>query len=260
MLIHSPESIEEANKMITLALNYLDKNSLDSEELINWGYTPNPQISSYLTQLKTHLQIDRPTREQKQQAGYLLEKIIVLAFQGLPGLSEIKNYQSGSHQYDLLVSGDDDLWNIVCDRLYLKKSQDNQNCRGILIEAKAIGASVSSAQFARLCSMMNLNFCDTVGLGVFFTIQGASGFPRRGDRRFRCIKDARLCQVIFKAKSGKNIVVLDKDDIFELDKNGSLIKILIRKIKEIEELSGLATTSVDEPIDVDLPSHLKDLI
>lgn len=260
MSISEPENSREAYEMITSGLRFLKKDSPESDELINWLYTPDSQILDYLSQLKTFLEIENPIREQRREAGYLLEKILVLSFKSLAGYSEIKNYQSASHQYDLLVSGDNAEWDIICDRLYLRDTEKKQNYRGILIEAKAIGDSVSVAQFTRLCSIMNLEFCSTVGLGIFFTIEGAAGFPKRGENRVVCVKYARLCQVLFHARSGKKVVVLDKDDIFELDKNGALIKILIRKVKELEELSGLSTVSINEPVDIDLPDYLKDLM
>lgn len=250
----------QAYKQIVEALKYLDHDSPESDELINWLYTPNSRIPNYLSELRDFLEIENPTREARQKAGYLLEKILVLAFKGLAGYSEIKNYQSASHQYDLLISGDNAEWDIICDRLYLKNTKQNEIYRGFLIEAKAIGDSVSSSQFARLCSVMSLELCNTVGLGIFFTIEGAAGFPKRGESRAVCVRHARLCQILFHAKSGKKIVVLDKDDILELDQNGSLIKILIRKVKELEELSGLPTVPVSEPVDIDLPDYLKDLI
>lgn len=260
MSISQPESSREAYEIITLGLQFLKKDSPEADELINWLYTPVPQVSDHLDQLKCFLEIENPTRSQRRETGYLLEKILVLAFKGLAGYSEIKNFQSASHQYDLLISGDNAEWDIVCDRLYLRNTQINQNYRGILIEAKAIGKSVSSSQFARLCSIMSLELCDAVGLGIFFTIEGAAGFPKRGENRIVCVKYARLCQVLFHARSGKKIVVLDKDDILELDQNGSLIKILIRKINELQELSGLPVKPINELIDIDLPDYLKDLM
>ncbi|MEA5503235.1 hypothetical protein VB735_08965 [Halotia wernerae UHCC 0503] len=55
------------------------------------------------------------------------------------------------------------------------------------------------------------------------------------------------------------IVVLDKDDIFELGKNGSLIQTLVRKIRDLDELSGLPTPSAEQREEIDLPDHLKHL-
>ncbi|WP_330483261.1 hypothetical protein [Tumidithrix elongata] len=259
MNISHPQNSREAFKMITLALSFLKRDSPESNELINFLYTPDPRISDHLNQLRDFLRIKRPTKAQSQKAGYLLERILLLAFKGLTGHSELKNYQSASHQIDQLVSGDNTEWDLILDRLYLK--ENNQTYRTILGEAKATNSSVSVSQFARLCSIMTLELYKSVGLGVFFTINGAAGFPKRSQKsRTSCIRHARLCQVLFNARSGKKIVVLDKDDIFDLDKNGSLITILIRKIKELEENSGLPTVSVVEPMDIDLPNYLKDLI
>jgi hypothetical protein len=260
MIVTEPKSSREAYEMITSGLKFLKKDSPESDELINWLYNPDPQVALCLEELKSFLSIKKPTEKERQEAGYLLEKILVLSFRGLAGYSEIKNYQSSNHQYDLLISGDDSEWDIICDRLNLRGNQQNQSYRGILVEAKAIGETVSASQFSRLCSIMSLEMCNSVGLGVFFTLNGAAGFPKRGDSRMVCVRYARLCQVLFHAKTGKNLVVLDKDDIFELNESGALIKILIRKIKELEEMSGLPTTSIHEPKDVDLPKYLKDLI
>jgi DNA integrity scanning protein DisA with diadenylate cyclase activity len=86
-----------------------------------------------------------------------------------------------------------------------------------------------------------------------------AGFPQSGDTRQRAISDCRLRQVIFHAKTQKRIVVLDKNDIFELGKNGSLIQILVRKIRDLDELSGLTTPSVEQTEEIDLPDHLNQL-
>lgn len=250
----------QAHTQIIEALKYIERDTPESDQLINWLYTPDPKLSDYLSELDSFLKIKKPTKEQQQKAGYLLEIILFLAFKGLAGFSEIKNYQSASHQHDLLISGDGTRWDMICDRLYLRDVQKNQFYRGILVEAKAIGESVSSAQFARLCHIMSMELCSGVGLGIFFTVEGAAGFPKRGKRRVSCVRQARLCQVIHYARSGKRIVVLDREDLFELNRNGALIKILIRKVKEIEELSGLPTASVDDFADTDLPSYLKELM
>ncbi|HEY9848443.1 MAG TPA: hypothetical protein V6D28_03220 [Leptolyngbyaceae cyanobacterium] len=64
-------------------------------------------------------------------------------------------------------------------------------------------------------------------------------------------------QALFHARTGKAIVVMDIEDIFQLDKPASLIQILIRKIRDIEHLSGLSIESCGNPIEVDLPKHLQ---
>ncbi len=215
----------EAYKNIIESLKYLSHDSPESGEIIDWLYTPDPHLSNILNDLKSFLEIEKPTTLERKKAGYLLEQILVVSFKGLAGYSELKSYRSASHQLDLFISGDGPNWDIICDRIYIN------SCRGIIVEAKAIGSSVSSAQFSRLCSIMNMEFCHTVGLGIFFTIEGAAGFPKRDGRRVLGVRDARLCQLLFHARTDKKIIVLDKDDIFELDKNGSLIRIIIRKVK-----------------------------
>jgi hypothetical protein len=253
------QSVTEACEMILEGLKYLRQGSVESDELINWLYTPDSRIFNYLEKLRSFLALENPTKKERSDAGYLLEKILLLAFKGLAGSPDIKNCQSASHQYDLLISGDNQAWEILCTQLYLSNTQPLQNHRGIIAEAKATEGVVSVAQFSRLCSIMTLDLCNTVGLGVFFSLEGASGFPKRGDTRVLCMKYARFTQAIFHAKTGKNIVVLDKEDILELDKNGALIRLLTRKIRELEENTGLATASVSEPTICDLPGYLRDL-
>lgn len=250
----------QARKHLAEAIKYFSHDGPQPGELLNWLYVPDPRLSGHLDDLRSFLQIHNPTKSQRQEAGYLLEKILVLSFKGLAGASEIKNYQSASHQYDLVISGDGDEWDTICNRLYLRGNNPNQSCRTILIEAKAIGKPVSSPQFARLCHILNIDFSDTVDLGILFTLNGAAGFPKRGDKRAICVRHARLCQLLFYAKSGKKVLVLDQDDILELDQNGSLMRILIRKIRELEQASGLPTTSSQQIMDVDLPVYLQELL
>jgi hypothetical protein len=78
-------------------------------------------------------------------------------------------------------------------------------------------------------------------------------------RLFSCksLSEARLRQALFHARTGKAIVVLDAQDIFELNQPASLIQILIRKIRDMEHLSGLPIESCSNPIEVDLPKHLE---
>ena len=98
------------------------------------------------------------------------------------------------------------------------------------------------------------------GARRFFTLNGASGFPKSNSKKSSCIKDARLLQIIYSAKTGKKIIVLDKDDILELDKPGSLMRTLIRKIREIEELTNVENAPGTELKKVSLPNYLSGII
>jgi hypothetical protein len=108
---------------------------------------------------------------------------------------------------------------------------------------------------------MEVNLFSTTGLGIFFTLKGATGFPKRDqESRQQKLSEARLRQALFHARTGKTVVVLDAQDIFELDKPASLIQILTRKIRDVEHLSGLVTEPCSDTLTVDLPSHLAPII
>ena len=204
------------------AIALLDKNDPASDQLASYLYIADSRLSDYLDQLRKFTQLESPTLPESKKGGELLEQIAFLTFQGLKGATSLKSFQSAGPQYDLLVSGDQLTWLHVCHLLYLKENQ-----RGIVVEAKATKQRLPDNQ--------------------------------SGGSRQRAISNCRLRQVLFHAKTQKLIIVLDKDDIFELGKNGTLIQILVRKIRDLCELSGLPTTPICEPKEIDLPKHLKQL-
>ncbi len=253
------DSLDQGALIVNLlkAIKVLNpKDEIARSSIASYLYVPDTRISGYLQELKTYISIKFPTETQRKNAGDLLEKIVALTFCGLRGLTSIKSFRSASCQYDLLVSGDTEDWEILYRLLYMK---DNQ--RDIVVEAKCTKAQVNDQQFARLCSLMEINLPSTTGLGIFFTLNGASGFPKRGqESRQQKLGDARLRQALFHARTGKTIIVLDSQDIFELDKTASLIQILAKKVQDVEHLSGLAIEPCSDLIAVDLPSHLAPII
>jgi hypothetical protein len=247
-------SQEDYIEIIIDALEHLNGDNPIADKLASYLYIPDKRLSEYLRQLKEFLEIEKPTKAQLQLRGTLLEQIVYLAFLGLKGTSSYKSYQSPSAQYDLLVSGDNQNWRVICEQLYLPFTR-----RDIVIEAKAKMEKLPDKDFARLCSIMDLTLTGA-GLGIFFTLMGAAGFPDRKDTtRQRAIRDCRLRQAIFHAKTEKFIVVLDQEDIWGLDQNGALILTLIRKIRDLRELCGIKTTPIEEPFEIDLPPHLEKL-
>lgn len=244
-------SQEQLVQDIISAMEKLEQDEPALNKLASYLYQADKRISKYLSKLNEFTQLTEPTLEQTKEAGKLLEQIVLLVFKGLKGIQSIKSFQSAGPQYDLLVSGDDVTWLQVCKLLYL-----DTNKRDIVVEAKATKSSLPDKQFARLCSIMDLNLTGS-GLGIFFTLNGATGFPKPGKPRQRTVSDCRLRQILFHAKTNKMIVVLDKNDILELDKNGTLLQILARKIRDLFELSGLPTTRAEEFNEIDLPNHLK---
>lgn len=245
------QSQDELVELIINAMNSLESGNPALNKLASYLYKADSQLSKYLDELNIFIKLDKPTRTQTQDAGKLLEQIVLLLFKGLKGVQSIKSFQSAGPQYDLLVSGDDLAWKEVCKTLYL----DWEN-RNIVIEAKATRSPLEEHQFARLCSIMEHNLIGT-GLGIFVTLNGASGFPRSREARQRKVSDCRLKQIIFYARTNKIIVVLEKEDLFQLTKNGTLIEVLTRKIRDLSELSGLPTTPAEQFQEIDLPAHLK---
>lgn len=248
------QSQEELIQNIIDAMELLEADNPASNKLASYFYIADKRLSDYLDKLKEYVQLAKPTRQQTQEAGKLLEQIVLLVFKGLKGIQSIKSFQSAGPQYDLLASGDDLAWLNICKLLYLGVDK-----RDIVVEAKATKSPLPDKQFARLCSIMDLNLKGS-GLGIFFTLNGASGFPKPNNSRQRAVSDCRLRQIVFHAKTNKIVVVLDKNDILELDKNGTLLQILTRKIRDLFELSGLPTTPAEEFKEIDLPSHLKVLL
>lgn len=253
--MHSREQLVQI-AIDTLKLLKTDNadNRESNNQLASYLYTADTALSEYLLKLKEYTQLKKPTSKQSKEAGNLLEQIVLLVFKGLEGVQNIKSFQSAGPQYDLLISGDDVAWLYVCDLLYLDIDK-----RNIVVEAKATKSPVPDKQFARLCSIMHLNL-EGSGLGIFFTLNGASGFPKPNSSRQRAVSDCRLRQIVFHAKTNKIIVVLDQNDIFELDKNGTFLQILTRKIRDLFELSGLPTTPAEKLKELDLPPHLKVLL
>jgi len=253
------DSLDQGALIVNLlkAIKILNpKDEISRNSIASYLYVPDTRISGHLQELKDYILIKSPTDTQRKNAGNLLEKIVALTFCGLRGLTSIKSFCSASCQYDLLVSGDTEEWEPLYRLLYMK---DNQ--RDIVIEAKCTKAKVNDQQFARLCSLMEVNLFTTTGLGIFFTLNGATGFPKRGQtERQQKLSDARLRQALFHARTGKTVVVLDAQDIFELDKPASLIQILTRKIRDVEHLSGLVTEPCSDIFTPDLSSHLAPII
>ncbi|HEY9853372.1 MAG TPA: hypothetical protein V6D28_28120 [Leptolyngbyaceae cyanobacterium] len=179
------------------ALEYINPEDENSEASIaSYLYVPEPRISEYLKKLKNYIELDSPNHKQRKEAGDLLEQIVALTFCGLKGLTSIKSFRSAGPQYDLLISGDSVAWFPLYRLLYMKENQ-----RDIVVEAKCTEEKVSDQQFARLCSLMEVNLFNTTGLGIFFTLKGATGFPERGkETRQQQLSEARLRQINSKFK------------------------------------------------------------
>lgn len=245
-------------------LSKLDGSEYFNEEtnaLIPFLYSPHKKLDTYLDQLKNEIEISAMTKDKRpanhhNEIGKLLEQIAYICFSSLKGISYIKSYQSAGPQYDLLISGDNESWMTLCKMLYI-----DFESRDILVEVKATKTKVTDQIFSRLCSLLDMNLFNTAQLGVFFTLNGATGFPQKDSiQRQRKLGDSKLRQLMFLVGKNKYIVVLDKDDIEKLNEPGSLVKIILRKIQDIEQLAGkYIPPDVKAPIEKDLPAHLQNL-
>jgi len=215
-------------------------------------YSPSSKVATLLKTLGNYRKKKTPSPVERQKAGYVLEALAVATFSAMSGCTEILSYRGAMAQIDLLVSGDTDSW----ERLW-------RLCRGtpgkpsIIVEAKATASKVNDATFARLCALVSHNFAGEAGLGVFFTLEGATGFPQAGDSAAVLkLSEARLRQALFHAKTSVPVVVLAWSDIEQLARPGSLIRILRDKVGEIERMTGLPTSKVAKLRHCLLPPHL----
>jgi hypothetical protein len=218
-------------------------------------YPANDELDQYIQKLEAICSKQHPTDADKREAGNLMEQIAFLAFRNLARADSLQSYRSPVGQHDLLVSGQDVPWTML-----MSMCQGNKNFGGILVEAKAWGGKVGTAEFLRLYALIEISMKYSCDIGVFFTVKGASGFPRDPGTHQTKVSECRLLQVLAMAKSGIRVVVFDLDEIKTLVQAGSLPVALQRKIKDIEAINGrwLPSTSPDVQL-VDLPEHLKGL-
>ena len=221
-----------------------------SPELESYLYTPDRRLPRYISTLKAMLTPGSSATDQVR--GQVLEQIAFLAFSGFPAHGTFKAYQSAGPQHDLLVKGRSGEWDAIWKMLDLP----NDGRNGFLIECKATATPVSDAEFARLCS--NLELSVRAKVGVFFSVKGGSGFPRRGKPRARGVQNAKLRQMLFYAHRGIPVVVFDLDDIELLTKPGTLIRLLEEKVDDAVEARGLPAADPFSPV-CDLPPHLSRL-
>lgn len=193
-----------------------------------------------------------------EDAGHLMEELALLAFLSIKGSASFKSFQSYSPQIDLSVKGSDANWRIFCEHLRIDWDK-----RTILVEAKNISDTVDEQQFRRFCSIVETMFLNDCLVGVFFTRYGASGFPEETEIttvatiRQRGLRDAAATQLLFHARTKKYVIVLNDKDIRSLVRPGAFIQILNRKLRQVEEWTGLPVSFTESYEEVDLPKHLK---
>jgi hypothetical protein len=239
-------------QLITRLFNY-KANIKDDVDALNLMYTADARLAPLLKKMDALVKLKAQgclSAKEQQELGYMLETVAVLVFQELPAITSFKSFRSPSAQYDLLVKGAGTPWIRLCEMLSLDK------VGGIFVEAKATAGKVDDAQFQRAGSILAHHLRRSARLGIFLTLEGATGFPAPGETSAK-VHSARLTQVVIYHSIKKPVVVLDWSDIKQLTKPGSLIEILERKIREIEEQTGRAPQPSSEPVSCVLPEHMQ---
>lgn len=232
--------------------------TLENYDIAEWVYVPDDTLKARIADYNLWCQ----NQTGEEDAGELMEEVALLSFKCLKGFESTKSFQSYAPQHDLVISGSTLPWFLLMLYLHLPGER-----RTIIVEAKNLAKGknstgrVNDQQFSRLCSILQNKFDKTSDLGVFFSRFGATGFPRsenskQGSHRKRVLRDAQATQIIFHAKTGKYVVVLDHQDIQRLTQPGALPRILEAKIREVEEWTGLPLEFDEEWKETDLPPHL----
>lgn len=235
-------------KELAEAMDIIDASIRDpvSKGLKALLYTPDSRLDGYVSRIKSLAKSVRSTK-RRQKLGYLLEELCFLAFQGLAGYDTIKSYQSAAPQIDLLINGSDSAWVRLCKTIHISDTS-----RGMFVEAKAGRGKTGDPELERMCAVLQVHLPNTTALGVLVSLSGITGAGGRS------LSDAALTQVLFYARTGKPIVVLDVDDLDRLLDPGGLVRLLEEKIRSIEE-KVVAGSRDAPPFEVVLPARLKAL-
>lgn len=255
-----PSNLEIALEALKAVKQFSSSADPAVDQLAAVLYNPDPDIDKNVKRVEHQLALAVNAKRAevvkiRQEAGYLMESLAVLSFQSLAGWSDLKSYQSAGPQHDLVIEGSSIEWQLLLHYLGLASPAQ----QAVVVEVKAVKARLADHEFARLCAIMDYNL-PHAGLGVFLTWAGASGFPQRLGRASRVLRDCRMRQVIYFARTSKPVIVFDECDIRQLSTSGSLPLLIRRKVREISELTGLPTAPVNEFKQVVLPDYLGKLL
>lgn len=244
-----PPTQDELVKTILSCLDLLDRADPSANTLLGYLYKPHSALGGLIRQLDEYAKIKKPSKVARENAGRLMEQIAGVCFAQLTGVSALKSFQSAAAQYDLLVSGDSIGWSTVTKMLYMTDGR-----RDILVEAKARGKKVTDKEFSRLIGIMETHL-SIVGLGIFFTIHGATGFPKPGAPQ-RVLRDCQLRQALYFAKTERPILVFDLGDIASLNAAGALPSLIARKVRALSQLCVHPFDPLPALVEETLPPHI----
>lgn len=232
----SPATSTDYISIVIHALQQIDPRDPLSGGLLPYLYQPPPGLSERVEELFQAF-ADRPTKADEIRVGKMMEELACLIFRQLSG-SIVEPCQSAAGpQFDAVVRGHNEAWVTLTKMLSL-----GDTGRSILVEAKATNDKVEDKHFARMIAAMDNNLHGSVGLGVFFTLNGATGFPDSSTQgtRLRKLSDCKLAQALYRSRSKNFIVVFDRRDIEALARGENLVSMLREKIADVDIQSGLA--------------------
>jgi hypothetical protein len=179
--------------------------------------------------------------------GRIMEQIAYEVFQCLRDASTFKSIYTPDSQIDLVVT--------LAPASITRKILGIKG-RKIVIECKNRKEAVDVKEFSRVVSILEYKYQKDSTLAIFFSRKGATGFPPPY-KKIKVLKQALSIQMLYHARSGKYIVVFDHDDIQRLLEPGSLIKMILAKISEIEDTSGIKLEYDKDAFEVnEIPNYL----
>jgi hypothetical protein len=176
-------------------------------------YAPDARLPKWIDELESYDCGTSSSMAARERIGRVLEGIAFASFACIKGVSLLSCYRAPDAQYDLLVVGEGHNWKAFCNFCRIDSTK-----LGVLVEAKAHRKRVSCEQFSRVCSnIAHTSLIGQIGLGVIFSLRGATGFPTRASHeREISLREARLRQFAFYLTTQIPTIVFDLHDIKQL--------------------------------------------
>ncbi|GAA5531246.1 hypothetical protein [Herpetosiphon gulosus] len=233
--------------------------SLREWKLEDECYDPNPELIVKIEEFRLRIETEEKAKEAAKAAnkkytaprndGKLLEEILYLALSSLQDINRIKSYSAAEYQIDLEVSGSGGLWE------WMMKDFLNLPGDTFVAEAKDYGIPIENKYFSRLVYILDYHINKDSYLGIFFTREGASGFPQP-DQPLKKMSGCLATQMLFRARTEKFIIVFNKEDIYRLGERGSLLKLIRAKIHDAQGWAGKPLDIDKGWNEIDLPPHM----
>ncbi len=186
-------------------------------------------------------------QRSRQERGRLLEQVGMALLSGVRAVTNVRSIRGPLGQHDLIAHTSHTADSQLLERVLFGKKFD------VLMEAKATSDAVDTATMARLCTMLRTPFRDTKHIGIFLTLEGITGMGKTK------VSDAQLTRMLFHAREGKPILVIDSDELEWLAEGGNFLELLRKKIEELENGCSLHPGEIGDTTAGPLPAHLSEV-